>query len=213
MCPALNSQLSSPRDLHMHVAPSQRRVHGSSCKAAPAAVLLQLAAFGMVLKHQKIITPRKVQPQWPVLAAEPEEGLPVRGQQPPRLLLPQPMGTFTITYFLSSCLPQSENASEEAGEGEYVNLYSSGQSNGELPRSEGVSNPARAARRDGAAWCMLSSLRGCALGTGPFRAPRAPRPPAAPAPLPLVPLLARSRLQAWLAPGPRGEQGMLSGPP
>uniref|UniRef100_A0A8C4U799 CRK SH3-binding GNRP n=1 Tax=Falco tinnunculus TaxID=100819 RepID=A0A8C4U799_FALTI len=33
----------------------------------------------------------------------------------------------------------SENASEEAGEGEYVNLYSSGQSNGELPRSEGES--------------------------------------------------------------------------
>ncbi|XP_071673622.1 rap guanine nucleotide exchange factor 1 isoform X3 [Patagioenas fasciata] len=35
--------------------------------------------------------------------------------------------------------PSSENASEEAGEGEYVNLYSSGQSNGELPRSEGES--------------------------------------------------------------------------
>uniref|UniRef100_A0A8C6YKF0 Rap guanine nucleotide exchange factor 1 n=1 Tax=Nothoprocta perdicaria TaxID=30464 RepID=A0A8C6YKF0_NOTPE len=33
----------------------------------------------------------------------------------------------------------SENASEEAGEGEYVNLYSSGQSNGELPPSEGES--------------------------------------------------------------------------
>nr|XP_013805161.1 PREDICTED: rap guanine nucleotide exchange factor 1 [Apteryx mantelli mantelli] len=33
----------------------------------------------------------------------------------------------------------SENASEEAGEGEYVNLYSSGQSNGELPHSEGES--------------------------------------------------------------------------
>ncbi|XP_030362823.1 rap guanine nucleotide exchange factor 1 isoform X3 [Strigops habroptila] len=33
----------------------------------------------------------------------------------------------------------SENASEEAGEGEYVNLYSSGQSNGELPCSEGES--------------------------------------------------------------------------
>ncbi|XP_042334387.1 rap guanine nucleotide exchange factor 1 isoform X2 [Sceloporus undulatus] len=31
----------------------------------------------------------------------------------------------------------SENAGEEAGEGEYVNLYSSGQSNGELPHSEG----------------------------------------------------------------------------
>uniref|UniRef100_A0A8D0HN12 CRK SH3-binding GNRP n=1 Tax=Sphenodon punctatus TaxID=8508 RepID=A0A8D0HN12_SPHPU len=35
----------------------------------------------------------------------------------------------------------SENASEEAGEGEYVNLYSSGQSNGELPHSEGESPP------------------------------------------------------------------------
>uniref|UniRef100_A0A452H496 Uncharacterized protein n=1 Tax=Gopherus agassizii TaxID=38772 RepID=A0A452H496_9SAUR len=33
----------------------------------------------------------------------------------------------------------SENASEEAGEGEYVNLYSSSQSNGELPHSEGES--------------------------------------------------------------------------
>ncbi|XP_042686988.1 rap guanine nucleotide exchange factor 1 isoform X5 [Centrocercus urophasianus] len=33
----------------------------------------------------------------------------------------------------------SENASEEAGEGEYVNLYSSGQSNGELPHAGGES--------------------------------------------------------------------------
>uniref|UniRef100_A0A8C4W2S7 CRK SH3-binding GNRP n=1 Tax=Gopherus evgoodei TaxID=1825980 RepID=A0A8C4W2S7_9SAUR len=33
----------------------------------------------------------------------------------------------------------SENGSEEAGEGEYVNLYSSSQSNGELPHSEGES--------------------------------------------------------------------------
>uniref|UniRef100_A0A8V1AK14 CRK SH3-binding GNRP n=1 Tax=Gallus gallus TaxID=9031 RepID=A0A8V1AK14_CHICK len=44
------------------------------------------------------------------------------------------------------CLPSEtsltdslENASEEAGEGEYVNLYSSGQSNGELPHSGGES--------------------------------------------------------------------------
>ncbi|XP_064250156.1 rap guanine nucleotide exchange factor 1 isoform X6 [Passer domesticus] len=37
----------------------------------------------------------------------------------------------------------SENASEEAGEGEYVNLYSSGQSNGELPGSEGESPPVK----------------------------------------------------------------------
>ncbi|XP_035197190.1 rap guanine nucleotide exchange factor 1 isoform X8 [Oxyura jamaicensis] len=33
----------------------------------------------------------------------------------------------------------SENASEEAGEGEYVNLYSSGQSNGEVPHPAGES--------------------------------------------------------------------------
>ncbi|XP_068925418.1 rap guanine nucleotide exchange factor 1 isoform X4 [Petaurus breviceps papuanus] len=37
----------------------------------------------------------------------------------------------------------SENASEDAGEGEYVNLYSSGQSNGELPHSEGESPATR----------------------------------------------------------------------
>ncbi|XP_060106703.1 rap guanine nucleotide exchange factor 1 isoform X5 [Heteronotia binoei] len=37
----------------------------------------------------------------------------------------------------------SENAGEEAGEGEYVNLYSSGQSNGELPHSEGESPAVR----------------------------------------------------------------------
>ncbi|XP_032451429.1 rap guanine nucleotide exchange factor 1 isoform X1 [Lynx canadensis] len=35
--------------------------------------------------------------------------------------------------------PSSENASEEAGEGEYVNLYSSGQSSEELPHSRGES--------------------------------------------------------------------------
>ncbi|XP_052525310.1 rap guanine nucleotide exchange factor 1 isoform X4 [Tympanuchus pallidicinctus] len=35
--------------------------------------------------------------------------------------------------------PSSDNASEEAGEGEYVNLYSSGQSNGELPHAGGES--------------------------------------------------------------------------
>uniref|UniRef100_A0A8C3IAE0 CRK SH3-binding GNRP n=1 Tax=Chrysemys picta bellii TaxID=8478 RepID=A0A8C3IAE0_CHRPI len=55
------------------------------------------------------------------------------------------------------CLPSetsftdSLQTSSEAGEGEYVNLYSSGQSNGELPHSEGVS------KLEGAAWCMLSS--------------------------------------------------------
>ncbi|VFV35251.1 rap guanine nucleotide exchange [Lynx pardinus] len=36
-------------------------------------------------------------------------------------------------------VPSSENASEEAGEGEYVNLYSSGQSSEELPHSRGES--------------------------------------------------------------------------
>lgn len=51
-------------------------VHGSSCKALLAAVLLR--AFGIVLKDQKIMTSRKVQPRWLVLAAEREEGLPVR---------------------------------------------------------------------------------------------------------------------------------------
>ncbi|XP_077161462.1 rap guanine nucleotide exchange factor 1 isoform X3 [Paroedura picta] len=43
--------------------------------------------------------------------------------------------SFTGSLQMSS----SENAGEEAGEGEYVNLYSSGQSNGELPHSEGDS--------------------------------------------------------------------------
>ncbi|XP_069093196.1 rap guanine nucleotide exchange factor 1 isoform X3 [Pleurodeles waltl] len=55
-----------------------------------------------------------------------------------------------ISVSLSNCflsrhgsLPMhsSENASEEAGEGEYVNLYSSSQSNGELPHSDGDSPP------------------------------------------------------------------------
>lgn len=54
---------------------------------------------------------------------------------------------------LSSCLPQSEHASEEAGEGEYVNLYSSGQSSEELAPSRGVSNL-------GAASCMWPGLAG-----------------------------------------------------
>lgn len=39
-----------------------------------------------------------------------------------------------------SCLPQSETASADAGEGEYVSLYSSGQSSKELALSGGVSN-------------------------------------------------------------------------
>ncbi|XP_072840990.2 rap guanine nucleotide exchange factor 1 isoform X2 [Pogona vitticeps] len=48
--------------------------------------------------------------------------------------------SFTDALQTSSVRPlDSENAGEEAGEGEYVNLYSSGQSNGELPHSEGES--------------------------------------------------------------------------
>lgn len=47
-------------------------------------------------------------------------------------------GPFSL---LLPCLPQSENASsEEAGGGEYVNLYSSGQTSEELAPSGGVSN-------------------------------------------------------------------------
>nr|XP_033816113.1 rap guanine nucleotide exchange factor 1 isoform X1 [Geotrypetes seraphini] len=42
----------------------------------------------------------------------------------------------------------SENASEEAGEGEYVNLYSSSHSNGELPHSEGESPALRNSHQD-----------------------------------------------------------------
>ncbi|XP_066466652.1 rap guanine nucleotide exchange factor 1 [Tiliqua scincoides] len=52
----------------------------------------------------------------------------------------------------------SEHTGEEAGEGEYVNLYSSGQSNGELPLSEGESP----AIKDGHA--KDSSSLGGALG-------------------------------------------------
>ncbi|XP_047686865.1 rap guanine nucleotide exchange factor 1 isoform X6 [Prionailurus viverrinus] len=67
--------------------------------------------------------------------------------------------------------PSSENASEEAGEGEYVNLYSSGQSSEELPHSRGESP----ATRDG-------HPRDPALGSGApgkesrdgERAPRSP---------------------------------------
>lgn len=97
----------------------------------------------------------------------------------------------TVTDFLSSCLPQSENASEEAGEGEYVNLYSSGQSNGELPRSEGVSNsPERPA---GAAWCMQSSHRGSRAWHRPLLHTLELPVPSSPA----IPLLAHCWLQVW----------------
>ncbi|XP_029466936.1 rap guanine nucleotide exchange factor 1 isoform X2 [Rhinatrema bivittatum] len=50
----------------------------------------------------------------------------------------------------------SENASEEAGEGEYVNLYSSSHSNGELPHSEGESPALRDSHQD-----MVSPSRAC----------------------------------------------------
>lgn len=90
----------------------------------------------------------------------------------------------TITYFLSSCLPQSENASEEAGEGEYVNLYSSGQSNGELPRSEGVSKSWRAP--EGLPGACRAHAGAHALGTSLSCTPtlELPAHPAAPAPQP-----------------------------
>lgn len=92
----------------------------------------------------------------------------------------------TITDFLSSCLPQSENASEEAGEGEYVNLYSSGQSNGELPRSEGVSNSPERPDPGGAARCMPTS----SAHPGALCLSCCPSSPA-------IPLLAHSWLQVW----------------
>ncbi|XP_063266265.1 rap guanine nucleotide exchange factor 1 isoform X1 [Prinia subflava] len=64
----------------------------------------------------------------------------------------------------------SENASEEAGEGEYVNLYSSGQSNGELPRSEGESPPVKDSKD--------SSLNSSAMGKeGKDGAERQPQSP------------------------------------
>ncbi|EMP34663.1 Rap guanine nucleotide exchange factor 1 [Chelonia mydas] len=87
----------------------------------------------------------------------------------------------------------SENASEEAGEGEYVNLYSSGQSNGELPHSEGImqnykydkaiapesknggspalnNNPAKSSSKKGLLICLdlLCLLMGI-YSKGPFR--------------------------------------------
>lgn len=70
-------------------------------------------------------------------------------------------------HFLSSCLPQSENTSEEAGEGEYVSLYSSGQSSEELAHSRGVSNlraascmrPGLAGLGHASAWLSLPGTR------------------------------------------------------
>ncbi|XP_048181221.1 rap guanine nucleotide exchange factor 1 isoform X7 [Corvus hawaiiensis] len=66
----------------------------------------------------------------------------------------------------------SENASEEAGEGEYVNLYSSGQSNGELPRSEGESPPVKDGHSKDSA--LNSSAMGKEGKDGAERQPQSP---------------------------------------
>ncbi|XP_038011834.1 rap guanine nucleotide exchange factor 1 isoform X7 [Motacilla alba alba] len=66
----------------------------------------------------------------------------------------------------------SENASEEAGEGEYVNLYSSGQSNGELPGSEGESPPVKDSHSKDSA--LNSSATGKEGKDGAERQPQSP---------------------------------------
>ncbi|XP_056361337.1 rap guanine nucleotide exchange factor 1 isoform X2 [Oenanthe melanoleuca] len=66
----------------------------------------------------------------------------------------------------------SENASEEAGEGEYVNLYSSGQSNGELPVSEGESPPVKDGHSKDSA--LSSSAMGKEGKDGAERQPQSP---------------------------------------
>ncbi|XP_071309977.1 rap guanine nucleotide exchange factor 1 isoform X5 [Agelaius tricolor] len=66
----------------------------------------------------------------------------------------------------------SENASEEAGEGEYVNLYSSGQSNGELPGSEGESPPVKDGHSKDSA--VNSSAMGKEGKDGAERQPQSP---------------------------------------
>ncbi|XP_039417446.1 rap guanine nucleotide exchange factor 1 isoform X7 [Corvus cornix cornix] len=66
----------------------------------------------------------------------------------------------------------SENASEEAGEGEYVNLYSSGQSNGELPHSEGESPPVKDGHSKDSA--LNSSAMGKEGKDGAERQPQSP---------------------------------------
>ncbi|XP_053818095.1 rap guanine nucleotide exchange factor 1 isoform X1 [Vidua chalybeata] len=68
--------------------------------------------------------------------------------------------------------PPSENASEEAGEGEYVNLYSSGQSNGELPGSEGESPPVKDGHSKDSA--LNSSAMGKEGKDGAERQPQSP---------------------------------------
>ncbi|XP_072792927.1 rap guanine nucleotide exchange factor 1 isoform X9 [Taeniopygia guttata] len=66
----------------------------------------------------------------------------------------------------------SENASEDAGEGEYVNLYSSGQSNGELPGSEGESPPVKDGHSKDSA--LNSSAMGKEGKDGAERQPQSP---------------------------------------
>ncbi|XP_063000772.1 rap guanine nucleotide exchange factor 1 isoform X1 [Elgaria multicarinata webbii] len=80
-------------------------------------------------------------------AAQPLRAVDGASSPPP----PPPSQESSFNGTASVCLPSetsftdslqtssSENAGEEAGEGEYVNLYSSSQSNGELPHSEGES--------------------------------------------------------------------------
>ncbi|XP_077161463.1 rap guanine nucleotide exchange factor 1 isoform X4 [Paroedura picta] len=71
-----------------------------------------------------------VQP--PQVPFGPEDGGPAQG-------LSMSVSNSFLHQHSSFPVHSSENAGEEAGEGEYVNLYSSGQSNGELPHSEGDS--------------------------------------------------------------------------
>lgn len=155
----------------------------SSCKAEPA------AAQGLQDSppEPETMIPRMVQPQWLLLAAETENSSREVTAAAGAVLLPasvchKALVGGTITYFLSSCLPQSENASEEAGEGEYVNLYSSGQSNGELPGSEGVSNSPRGP--GGAALPGACRLHGAPLHT--LSVPLLPQLPGHPCACPLL---------------------------
>nr|XP_036863771.1 rap guanine nucleotide exchange factor 1 isoform X11 [Manis javanica] len=69
----------------------------------------------------------------------------------------------------------SEIASEEAGEGEYVNLYSSGQSSEELAPSRGESPAMRAGHPGGPS--LVSSASGKESRDGGERAPKSPDAP------------------------------------
>ncbi|XP_073078660.1 rap guanine nucleotide exchange factor 1 isoform X14 [Manis javanica] len=72
-------------------------------------------------------------------------------------------------------VPSSEIASEEAGEGEYVNLYSSGQSSEELAPSRGESPAMRAGHPGGPS--LVSSASGKESRDGGERAPKSPDAP------------------------------------